>query len=180
MRDAEGYSSTWFDEEAVVSESQEYYYKFAAPVANSYLYFTVESFFQIYIPDGCWEPGQFGMPLVYIQVTNRRTGEQWYQYYYESYHNPILVGPQSYQVGDTFEIGIYWQWGGSTTRDFTVKVYGLLDGNTWVLNSDGYANQMNMDGSEPSGFYVSDWRTGVTHPHPNQPLREFYFSGGDE
>lgn len=78
LRDAEGYSSTWFDEEAVVSESQEYYYKFTAPVANSYLYFTVESFFQIYIPDGCWEPGQFGMPLVYIQVTNRRTGEQWY------------------------------------------------------------------------------------------------------
>jgi hypothetical protein len=39
---------------------------------------------------------------------------------------------------------------------------------------------MNMDGSEPSGFYWSDWRTGVTHDHPNQPLREFYFSGGDE
>lgn len=39
---------------------------------------------------------------------------------------------------------------------------------------------MNMDGSEPSGFYWSDWRTGVTHEHPNQPLREFYFSGGDE
>lgn len=39
---------------------------------------------------------------------------------------------------------------------------------------------MNMDGSEPSGFYWSDWRTGVTHSHPNDPLREFYFSGGDE
>jgi hypothetical protein len=35
---------------------------------------------------------------------------------------------------------------------------------------------MNMDGSEPSGFLWSDWRTGVTHPHPNDPLREFYFS----
>ena len=61
-----------------------------------------------------------------------------------------------------------------------MKVYGLLDGNTWILNQDGYANQMNMDGSEPSGFYWSDWRNGVTHDHPNQPLREFYFSGGDE
>lgn len=39
---------------------------------------------------------------------------------------------------------------------------------------------MNMDGSEPSGFTWSDWRTGVTHSHPNDPLREFYFSGGDE
>lgn len=61
-----------------------------------------------------------------------------------------------------------------------MKAYGLLDDNTWILNNDGYANQMNMDGSEPSGFYWSDWRNGVTHSHPNQPLREFYFSGGDE
>jgi hypothetical protein len=45
LRDSEGYTATWFDEEAVTSESEEYYYNFVAPVANSYLYFTVESFF---------------------------------------------------------------------------------------------------------------------------------------
>ena len=45
LRDAEGYTSTWFDEEAVVSDSKEYYYKFTAPIANSYLYFTVDSFY---------------------------------------------------------------------------------------------------------------------------------------
>ena len=70
LRDAEGYTSTWFDQEAVTSNNEEYYYSFTAPVDNSYLYFTVESFFQIYIPEGCWEPNNFGTPLVYIQVTN--------------------------------------------------------------------------------------------------------------
>ena len=121
------------------------------------------------------DPYSYGIPIIYFQVTNQRTNEQWYQYYYESYHNPILVGPTSYNAGDEFEIIADWNWAGSPTRDFTVGLYALLDNNTWILNEEGYANQMNMDGSEPSGFYWSDWRTDVTHSHPNDPLREWYW-----
>lgn len=49
-------------------------------------------------------------------------------------------------------------------------LYAKLDGNTWIKNDAGYANQMNMDGAEPSGFYWSDWRSGTTYDHPNDPL----------
>jgi len=45
LRDDEGYTRTWFDEEAVSYEDQAYYYYVDAPVEDSYLYFTVESFF---------------------------------------------------------------------------------------------------------------------------------------
>ena len=46
---------------------------------------------------------------VHHDVTDTMVGnEQWYQYYYEAYHNPIIVGPDSYSVGDQFRISIYW------------------------------------------------------------------------
>lgn len=67
MRDADGYTSTWFDEEAVVLEDAEYYYSFTAPIDDTDLYFTVESFFQAYIPWwDCWDPRGDGLNLVYI------------------------------------------------------------------------------------------------------------------
>lgn len=34
---------------------------------------------------------------------------------------------------------------------------------------------MNTDGSTPSGFFTSEWRSGVTHDHPNDPLRDFFW-----
>jgi len=120
-------------------------------------------------------PDSYGIPLTYIYVTNMRTNENWYQYYYEVYHNPIIVSPDSYDAGDEFSIYVYYQWAGSPTRDFTTTLYAKNDADTWILINDGYANQMNMDGSEPSGFYWSDWRTGVEHDHPNEPLRGWYF-----
>ena len=73
-------------------------------------------------------------------------------------------------------IYVDWAWEGSPTRDFTVMLYAKLDGNTWLTNFDGLANQMNMDGAEPSGFYWSDWRTGTTYSHPNEPLLGWIFN----
>jgi len=151
-----------------------------APIADSYLYFTVESFYQAYIPEDCMDPNSYGIPLTVFTVQNMRTEESWSQYYYEFYHNPILVGPSSYNASDEFELMVKFYWAGSPTRDFTVSMYALLDNNTWILNEDGYANQMNMDGSEPSGFHESNWRTNVTHELPNAPLRGWYFVENDE
>lgn len=45
LRDDEGYTRTWFDEEAVSYEDKTYNYYVTAPVEDSYLYFTAESFF---------------------------------------------------------------------------------------------------------------------------------------
>lgn len=75
---------------------------------DSYLYFTTESFYQAYIPIDCMDPDSVGIPLTYIYVTNMRTNENWYQYYYEVYHNPIIVGPDSYEAGDEFLIYVYY------------------------------------------------------------------------
>jgi len=33
-----------------------------------------------------------------------------------------------------------------------------------------------MDGSSPSGFIESEWRSGEEHPMPNDPLRCFYYT----
>jgi hypothetical protein len=68
LRDDEGYTRTWFDEEAVSYEDKTYYYYVDAPVEDSYLYFTVESFFQMYIPYDCWDTSSSGVPLTYIIV----------------------------------------------------------------------------------------------------------------
>lgn len=80
MRDDEGYTSTWFDEEHVIYEDAAYNYNFVHPASETPgdLYFTVESFYQIYIPYDCWDPDQSGVPLTYILVTNTRTQESWY------------------------------------------------------------------------------------------------------
>ena len=100
MRDDEGYTKTWFDEEAVSYEDKSYTYYVTAPVEDSYLYFTAESFYQAYIPADCWDYSSAGVPLTYFVVKNQNTGEQWYQFYYEVYHNPIIVGPDSFTAGD--------------------------------------------------------------------------------
>jgi hypothetical protein len=60
LRDDEGYTSTWFDEEAVSDQDATYYYTVVAPVADSYLYFTAESFYQHTIPDDCKKPESIG------------------------------------------------------------------------------------------------------------------------
>ena len=61
-----------------------------------------------------------------------------------------------------------------------MMLYGLINSSTFITNVDGYANQMNMDGAEPSGFYWSEWRNGVSYEHPNDALRGWYFEDDDE
>jgi hypothetical protein len=73
---------------------------------DAYIYFTVESFYQQYIPEGCFDPSANGWPLVYMKVTNMRSNEMSYKYYYEYYHNPLLISPTTYNKGDTFRIYI--------------------------------------------------------------------------
>ena len=100
LRDSEGYTKTWFDEEQVSKESGFYYYNLALPDImasdTSHIYLTVESYYQQYIPQDCWEGSSYGMSTIYFSVTNDRTGEGWYKYYYEQFHNPMLIGPSSY------------------------------------------------------------------------------------
>jgi hypothetical protein len=169
----------WFDEESVVKETDYYYYDIAIPSdhdMSSYLYFTVESYYQAYIPSDCWDPSSYGFPIVYFSVSNDRTGERWYKYYYEQYHNPMLIGPSKYQAGDNFSITVSNDWYGSPARDFTVMLYSKIpEGTVWITNVDGYSNMMNMDGSLPTGFIESNYTTGIEHSMPNDPLRCFYY-----
>lgn len=144
LRDSEGYNKIWFDEENVMKETDFYYYDVTIPTthdATSYLYLTVESYYQAYIPEDCWNPSSLGFPTIYFSVTNDRTGERWYKYYYEQYHNPMLIGPSSYKAGDNFSITVSNDWYGSPARDYTVMLYSKITEDTvWIKNSDGYAN----------------------------------------
>lgn len=54
LRDSEGYTKTWFDEEQVSKETGFYYYNLNVPTtveSGSHIYLTVESYYQDYIPD---------------------------------------------------------------------------------------------------------------------------------
>ena len=180
LRDDEGYKSIWFDEEHVSYEAQTYKYSVTPTIEGSSLYFTAESSYQYYTPeDTCRDPNDMNVPFVNLFVTNKNTEQQWAEYFYDSNHKPILVEPSEYSANDEFEITVYWYWSATISRDFTVKLYALLDDNTWITNIDGYANQINMDGSEPSDFLTSEWRNGVTHNHPNDPLRGWIFIEDD-
>ena len=168
MREGEGYNRLWFDQEYVSRELEQFYYYFTIPddiQANANIYFTVESFYQQYIPIECFDPNDKGLPLVYLKVTNTRTNANSYKYYYEYYHNPLLIDPYSYLPGDTYRIYIDQQWAGSPARDFTVMVYSPIDpAHSWILNEEGYSNMLHMDGTKPTGFIESDYFNGQVHP----------------
>lgn len=98
LRDSEGYVKTWFDEEQVSKEEGWYHYDLVVPDtigADSHIYFTVESYYQEYIPEECWNTWA-GINAIYFDVTNLRTNENWFMYYYEQFHQPMLIGPSSY------------------------------------------------------------------------------------
>lgn len=98
MRDSEGYTKTWFDEEQVAKETGFYYYDLTVPSTiqdNSHIYLTVESYYPAYIPDECFD-NWAAISTIYFSVRNDRTGESWYKYYYEQFHDPMLLGPDSY------------------------------------------------------------------------------------
>lgn len=136
----------------------------------------MESFYQAYIPYDCWDPSSYGFSTIYFVVVNDRTSERWYKYYYEQYHNPMLIAPSSYIAGDTFTITVSNDWYGTPSRDYTIMLYSKIEeGSSWIKNSDGYANMMHMDGSLPTGFVNSTYSTGVVHAMPNDPLRCFYY-----
>ena len=116
------------------------------------------------------------MPLVYFKVTNTRTNISKYKYYYEYYHNPLLISPTSYNPGDTLRIYVDQKWAGSPARDFTVMVYSqMAPESTWIVNTDGLSNMMHMDGSKPTGFLKSTYFNGEVHHPPNDPLRCYYY-----
>ena len=53
LRDSEGYNKTWFDEENVVKDWSIYAYNLTLPTTfdpTSYLYFTLEAYYSVYIP----------------------------------------------------------------------------------------------------------------------------------
>lgn len=94
LRDDEGYTKTWFDEENVVKdESIVYNYYVTLPQtidANSDIYFTLESFYQYYISEEClnnWET-----PFIWFKITNTRTLVELEKSYYEYHHEPVMIG----------------------------------------------------------------------------------------
>ena len=117
-----------------------------------------------------------GVPAIYFTVKNERTSDRWYKYYYESYHNPMLIAPGSFQPGDKFKITVSNDWYGMPSRDFTLMLYAKIDKDTvWITNDGNYANMMHMDGSKPTGFIDSEYSNGIEHSMPNHPLRCFYY-----
>jgi hypothetical protein len=63
------------------------------------------------------------MSTIYFNIRNTRTGDSWFKYYYEQFHNPVLISPSSYQAGDTFSITVSNDWFGSPSRDYTIMAY---------------------------------------------------------
>lgn len=115
------------------------------------------------------------IPQTYLAVFNH---ENFYksQYNWEYFHVPIIFEPSEYQKGKYLILNVDQTWDGSPARDFTVKVYWAVpEGDAKLFNYDIFTNMIHMDGSEPSGFLDSDYRTGEVHEAYNAPLRCFYY-----
>lgn len=155
---------------------QSFTYSVTVPRNDGHLYFTAETFMQVHVPLSCFDQdlSYYGYPVLYIDITNSRTGEYWYQYYAEAWNRPVLVGTESYQAGDTLSIYIMYDFDGSPNRDFTVQMYSKMsqDDGVWIYDANGLANQLHMDGTEPSGFWNSTYRNGKEEPLPNESIRD--------
>lgn len=182
VREKDGYKYTWYDEEQLNltnadNTTQQYFsYTVTVPRLDGDIYFSAETFQQVHVPLSCFDSSlsYYGYPVLYIDITNQRTNEYWYQYYAEAWNRPVLVSSDKYAAGDTFSIFIMYDFDGAPNRDFTVQMYSKMseDTDVWIKDVNGYANQLHMDGTEPSGFYNSTYRNGKEKPLPNTSVRD--------
>jgi len=42
------------------------------------------------------DPNGYDFPITYYKVKNQRTNAYKYKYWFEYYHNPIMIGPSEY------------------------------------------------------------------------------------
>ena len=62
----------------------------------------------------------------------------------------------SYAAGDVFKVRVGYTWFNSPSPDYTVKIYSKQT--LEVKDAQGLKNQINMDGSTPSGFTYSTYK----------------------
>ena len=127
----QGYSSDWYD----VDDSDESQFEFtvAVPEKNGDLYFNVDSYYYNMMPAECTtgsypdiEGNQVNvfLPIVALIVTNQRTNESDYEYYFEQQSRPIYVSSEAYEAGDTFTVEVYRGYMDDYPhKDFTLSVY---------------------------------------------------------
>jgi len=61
------------------------------------------------------------------------------------------IPEDSYEAGDTFNVGVEYDWGGQiASRDFSVIVYSQQ--NLEIKDTDGKTNMLHYDGNSPSGL----------------------------
>lgn len=87
-RDSETYSTVWYDQQDVYENEAEYLYYVDIPADTSDLYFSVETYYESYLPKAC----KGYVPDIYITVkqvdSDSVIGEIMY---YDNYHNPLLI-----------------------------------------------------------------------------------------
>ena len=72
LRESEGYVKTWFDEEQVPKQTEDFHYTVTVPSsvgADSDIYITVESYYQFFTPHECFN-NWAGVNYIYFKVTN--------------------------------------------------------------------------------------------------------------
>lgn len=85
-----------------------------------------------------------------------------------------MLSTTNYMANDLLNIYVMYDFDGSPNRDFTVQMYSKMsnDDGVWIYDVNGYANQLHMDGTEPSGFWNSTYRNGQEKPLPNESVRD--------
>ena len=78
-----------------------------------------------------------------------------YKYYMDQKHSYIKVESATAASISEFTIYVKYEFVGSPHPDFTLKVYSKE--NLPILDSNGNTNEINMDGSSPSGFTSSSY-----------------------
>ena len=77
-----------------------------------------------------------------------------YQYYYEQFHRPYLTASRP----ANYEIVVKYNWNGSPANDYTLKIYSIESGKI-ISEKTGEGKMVHMDGQEPSGFTISEYRS---------------------
>lgn len=126
MRNNQSYTDVWYDANNIGETAHQYYYTPTSKDGD--LYFTVETYPYQVIPMVCLGAvNSFGStvsyPIVYIKVVQNGTNMIGYKYFYNVYHDPILITEANYKAGEELKVEITYQWAGSPIPDYTLKVY---------------------------------------------------------
>ena len=151
LRDGQGFTRSWFDQEAATASATTF--TWTPNTINDTVYISVENYPLNLVPSACLTGGS-AAALVNLEITHN---SKYYQMsWYDQFPYWIAIPASVQSATSPFSITITYTWNGSPSNEYTVSVYSATP-NIPVLNSTNKNNSYFMDGRSPSGFTNSKY-----------------------